>query len=1284
MGLRRGFPSIRIVALLLLRSMLCVVRIDPVGQAQQLSMAEQKQIIRSFPIPEAISVDSYYWLKIENCSYNSIPGQPMLPVRSFVFKLPEGSSVTSTKVEVSESFLQGSIRVVPTPIPVVAGVEDSVGNFSEDPGIYGSSKVFPDQWYVYHHAHGLDPETMLRVEYVVINFYPLRFIPAENRVLRAETVSVTVDYVEAAPLGPLVQLKNLIITSDALEPYAMQLAAYKNVTGIPSIVVNTTWIYDHYSGVDNQEKIRGCIKDFVATYGIVYVTIFGDADQVPVRLAYVPDGQDTYTATDLYYSDLDGTWDDNHDGLYGDQRYDNVDGIPDVYVGRLPPSLASYAQTTVDKIKGYQQQFNASDSWTKRVVLAAGTGNNGASDTLRNASKVLKEYIAGIVSDNEIVKLYESYGNLSTASLGSELNKGALFLNFAGHGDPGDNIGWLFYWVLAPIWWNGFGIVDVQASTNGLKLPVVTTMSCSTARFDDQDSIGEWFVLQPGGGSIAYFGSTRIAWCFVDGYCPDGLMGEMDRKVYESYSQGNTRLGQMWGVPITEYVQSYLWNYQYASPQDVKTVMEFVLLGDPTLRIYSPDFPETLHVPEDFPTIQSAINAAYDGDIVFVSPGIYFENLVVNRSISLVGEDRSSTCIDGNFVGNVVNITARGATVSCFTIRQSGKTYTDVGSGIYVSRAIADCNVSDNVIINCGYGVRIDSSSNNTINGNSVVFEWYGITLSSSSNNIIVRNNVTNTYYGITLTQSSNNTLRNNQMTCYWQNFGCFNNWNLSSYMNDIDTTNTVDGKPVYFWVNNSDQIVPLDAGYVALVNCTRVTVQDLNLTKNGQGVLLAYTKDSMMMRNNLTDCAEGIDVHFSSNNTLSENTLAEDINGIMLTDSSNNSIYKNNLTANSQSGIYVSASSGNHIYRNNMNNAVQVLTHSSVNVWDNGYPSSGNYWADYVDIDVFSGRYQNETGSDVVYDHPYSIDANNIDHYPLAISWTPNLEWDIALTASKQGYSDTCRLGFRIGSTTSFDKNWDEADPPAPVTGVASYLWCPNNPSSPADLRRLSTSIIPPCDNVAWTYKVRPVGIDGTATINWTGESVAPIPSKYSVMLLDSAGTAVADMRKTTEYSFAAESDVTYTFAVRVFVAQNLSLHLNAGWNMVSFPVMPKNSSFSSIFSDVGYSQVVTWSGTSYVDAKTGNVEAGRGYWVLVLSETILNVTGGAPVDNYECDLPGGWSMVGSIYNKTVDGETIFPDYYQLVTWSGTSYVDAKPVGIEPGKGYWTLVLEPTHIIVD
>jgi len=90
--------------------------------------------------------------------------------------------------------------------------------------------------------------------------------------------------------------------------------------------------------------------------------------------------------------------------------------------------------------------------------------------------------------------------------------------------------------------------------------------------------------------------------------------------------------------------------------------------------------------------------------------------------------------------------------------------------------------------------------------------------------------------------------------------------------------------------------------------------------------------------------------------------------------------------------GIGLDFSSGNRIFHNNFINNVQqnVYSSTSVNVWDDGYPSGGNYWSDYTGVDSHRGTFQNETGSDGIGDTPYIIDANNRDCLPLMNSWTP------------------------------------------------------------------------------------------------------------------------------------------------------------------------------------------------------------------------------------------------------------------------------------------------------
>jgi parallel beta-helix repeat protein len=88
--------------------------------------------------------------------------------------------------------------------------------------------------------------------------------------------------------------------------------------------------------------------------------------------------------------------------------------------------------------------------------------------------------------------------------------------------------------------------------------------------------------------------------------------------------------------------------------------------------------------------------------------------------------------------------------------------------------------------------------------------------------------------------------------------------------------------------------------------------------------------------------------------------------------------------------GVYLGSSSNNEFFHNNLidNTQEAYVGEGSTNAWDNGYPSGGNYWSDYTDVDEFSGVYQNTTGSDGIWDNPYIIDSNNMDRYPLAFQY--------------------------------------------------------------------------------------------------------------------------------------------------------------------------------------------------------------------------------------------------------------------------------------------------------
>jgi hypothetical protein len=125
----------------------------------------------------------------------------------------------------------------------------------------------------------------------------------------------------------------------------------------------------------------------------------------------------------------------------------------------------------------------------------------------------------------------------------------------------------------------------------------------------------------------------------------------------------------------------------------------------------------------------------------------------------------------------------------------------------------------------------------------------------------------------------------------------------------------------------------------------------------------------------------------------------------------------------------------------------------------------------------------------------------------------------------------------------------------------------------------------------------------------------------------------------------------------------------------MVSLPVVPDDPAASAVMPPGVFYQLVTWTGTSY--AVSAVFEAGRGYWLLVLQDVDVTVSG-QPVDSLSLGLSAGWNMVGGPIDE-VEAVDVFSGFHQLVTWNGYGYQTSS--SFEPGKGYWVLVLSETNI---
>ena len=320
------------------------------------------------------------------------PGSPDLPIKRLKLALPTGKKMVSIEVSAKQ------LKKLAAEVRHSSYVGDITTDFGErsnqcppDPAVYGSDAFFPGEFSHLVMQGNLGPQPV-----IIVDVYPIQYRPLSGEVYLAEEIELSVKLIDDAskadlplphkasafgkgmigrgfsldqppqlgrgipggnPLG--LGGEYLIITSAYLAPGFYPYLVWKNQKGILTELVLIEDILSAYQGVDNAAKLRAYLQEAFSN-GARWVLFGGDEDVIPIRYAF--QGNVTFQPSladqqvcDLYFGDLTGDWDFDHDGVYGEVTNDHPDLIPELYVGRVPAATLEEASIWVEKATLYEQ-----------------------------------------------------------------------------------------------------------------------------------------------------------------------------------------------------------------------------------------------------------------------------------------------------------------------------------------------------------------------------------------------------------------------------------------------------------------------------------------------------------------------------------------------------------------------------------------------------------------------------------------------------------------------------------------------------------------------------------------------------------------------------------------------------------------------------------------------------------------------------------------------------------------------------------------------------------------
>jgi hypothetical protein len=376
---------------------------------------------------------------------------------------------------------------------------------------------------------------------------------------------------------------HVIVTDDSLvSRFAPLSACIRNELGLTDTIVTVEAIQESFPGRDTPEKIRNFIRHAYDNWLTMYVLLGGDVEIVPPRYVWADHGSGLEPIpSDLYYSALDGDWDADDDGQFGEVE-DSVDLYPDIFVGRCPATTGASVTAVVGKFITYVS--NPQAQYLDRVLLS---GFDLYSWCI--AEEAMEYYDSELVPESvkPCAKVYDSDSGDHRSELVSDLNAGPHIWVHADHS------GWN---CIGAGWTNHRSVLsgdDLGGLGNQDRLTILMTNGCDAGAFDSSDCVTECFMLAPNGGGVAAFSNTRTG--LLDAAKP--LHGQSFMQIEEllrawfnhprDATLSDLATVQAQVAPLAAVSERYRW-----------TDYIFALLGDPSMPVWLPSYGGVEEIPK--------------------------------------------------------------------------------------------------------------------------------------------------------------------------------------------------------------------------------------------------------------------------------------------------------------------------------------------------------------------------------------------------------------------------------------------------------------------------------------------------------------------------------------------------------------------------------------------------------------------------------------------------------------------------------------------------------------